>query len=121
MHFRERGQVVQLIRTTYEPGSKKGKSQIVGRLMKGNPLLSDELKKELSTEERKEVATWIEGFGGVVQLKRELAARTLQEQLSLAAEWFAENKGDDARILAAGLVPAWVRLRLALKRNGLVE
>ena len=121
MHFRERGQVVQLIRTTYEPGSKKGKSQIVGRLMKGNPLLSDELKKELSTEERKEVATWIEGYGGVVALKRELAARTLQEQLALAEEWFSEHKGDDARILAAGLVPAWVRLRVALKRNGLVD
>jgi hypothetical protein len=121
MHFRERGQVVQLIRTTYEPGSKKGKSQIVGRLVKANPQVSDELKTELSIEERKEVATWIEGYGGIVQLKRELAARTLQEQLALAEEWFSDHKGDDARILAAGLVPAWVRLRLALKRNGLVE
>lgn len=121
MHFRERGQVVQLIRTTYEPGTKKGKSQIVGRLMKAKPQITDELKKELSTDERKEVATWIEGYGGVVRLKKELAARTLQEQMSLTEDWFAEHKGDDARVVAAGLIPAWVRLRLAMKKGGLID
>ena len=121
MHFRDRGQVVQIIRTKYDPASKKGKSEIVGRLAKVSPKISDELKAALSSEERKEVATWIEGNASVAQLKRELAARTLQEQLSLAEEWFTVHKGDDARVLAAGLIPAWVRLRMALKKNGFIE
>jgi hypothetical protein len=47
--------------------------------------------------------------------------RTLSEQLALAEEWFADQKGDDARVLAATLIPAWAHLRVALKRNGLVE
>ena len=121
MHFRDRGQMVQVIRTKYDPSSKKGKNEIVGRLTKSNPSISDELKSALSAAERKEVEAWIAGNAGVVRLKTELAARTLQEQLALAEEWFANQKGDDARVLVAGLIPAWARLRNLLKRNGLVE
>jgi hypothetical protein len=121
MHFRERDQIVQIIRTKYDAALKRGKNEIVGRLVKANPKISDELAGTLTKEERKEVAAWIEGYAKVGRLKRELAVRTLQEQLTLAEEWFADQKGDDARFLAASLVPAWLRLRAALKKNGLVE
>ena len=59
MHFRERNQVVQIIRTKYDAATKKGKNEIVGRLTKANPKISDELKAALTPEERKEVAAWI--------------------------------------------------------------
>ena len=51
----------------------------------------------LTKEERKEVAAWIEGYATLGRLKRELAARTLQEQLELAQEWFADQKGDEIK------------------------
>jgi hypothetical protein len=121
MHFRERGNVVQIIRTKYDSGSKKGKNEIVGRLVKANPQISDALEKTLTTEERKELAAWLKGHATLERLKRELAVHTLAEQLALAKEWFKAQKGDDARILAATLLPAWVQLRGVLKRNGLVE
>ena len=121
MHFRERGQIVQVIRTTYDPSSKKGKNEIVGRLVKANPQISDALEAALSSEERKELGVWIKGHATVEQLKRELAVRTLPEQLALAEEWFEDQKGDDARALAAALIPAWVQLRIVLKRKGLIE
>lgn len=121
MHFRERGNVVQIIRTKYDSGSKKGKNEIVGRLVKANPQISDALEKTLTTEERKELAAWLKGHATLERLKRELAVHTLAEQLALAKEWFKNQKGDDARILAATLLPAWVQLRGVLKRNGLVE
>jgi hypothetical protein len=121
MHFRERGQVVQVIRTSYDKGKKKGKSEIVGRLVKANPQVSEALAAALAPEEHKEVQAWIAGHATVEGLKRELAVRTIPEQLALAAEWFADKKGDDARLLAASLIPAWTHLRVALKRNGLVE
>ena len=121
MHFREREQIVQIIRTKYDAALKRGKNEIVGRLVRANPKISDELAAALTKEERKEVATWIESYAKVGRLKRELAVRTLQEQLTLAEEWFADQKGDDARFLAASLAPAWLRLRAALKKNGLVE
>src|SRR5260370_26535794 len=111
MHFRERNQIVQIIRTKYDAVSKKGKNEIVGRLPKANLKVSDELSAALTKEERKEVAAWIEGYATVGRLRRELAVRTLQEQLTIAQEWFAEQKGDDARLLAASLTPAWARLR----------
>ena len=121
MHFRERNQVIQIIRTKYDAATKKGKNEIVGRLPKANPKLSDELVAALTKEERKEVATWIEGYATVGRLKRELAVRTLQEQMALAQEWFADQKGDEARVLAASLMPAWARLRSTLKKSALVE
>jgi len=121
MHFRERGQIIQIIRTTYDAKTKKGKSHIVGRLSKARPEISEELRLVLSDQEIKEVAEWIKGNGAIEQLRQELAARTLTAQMSLAAEWLASHKGEDARFLAESLVPAWYRLRAALKRSGFVE
>jgi len=120
MHFRERDQVVQIIRTKYDASKKKGKNEIVGRLAKANPQITDELAAVLTEEERKDVAAWIEGHAHVGNLKRELAVRTLQQQIALAEEWFKENDGEDARQLAASLFPAWVRLRGVLKKKDLI-
>jgi hypothetical protein len=121
MHFRERGNIIQLIRTTYDSSAKKGKNQIVGRLIRANPQVSDDLKAALTAGEREELAAWIQGRATSERLKKELAARTLEEHLTLAREWFRQQKGDEARALAATLSPAWVQLRAVLKRNGLIE
>jgi hypothetical protein len=121
MHFRERDQVVQIIRTKYDAALKRGKNEIVGRLVKANPKITDELAAALTEEERKDVEAWIASHAEVGRLKRELAVRTLQEQLTLAEEWFRDNEGEDARLLAASVIPAWVRLRAVLKKNNLIE
>ena len=121
MHFRERNQIVQIIRTKYDAAEKKGKNEIVGRLPKASPKITDELSAALTKEERKEVTAWIEGYAAIGRLKREIAARTLNEQLALAQEWFADQKSDEARVLAASLMPAWARLRGTLRKNGLIE
>ena len=121
MHFRERDQIVQIIRIKYDAVLKRGKNEIVGRLAKAKPQISDELAAALTKEEHKEVVAWIDGYAKVVQLKKELAVRTLQEQMTSAEEWFADQNGDEARLLAASLVPAWASLRATLKKNGLVE
>jgi hypothetical protein len=121
MHFRARDQIVQIIRTKYDAALKRGKNEIVGRLAKANPKITEELAAVLTMEERKEVAAWIEGYAKVGRLKRELAVRTLQEQLTIADEWFADQRDDEARLLAASLVPAWARLRATLKKNNLIE
>ena len=84
MHFRERGQVVQIIRTSYDSASKRGKNEIVGRLAKSNPKISDELKAALSGEELQEVTAWIGGHASLDRLKRELAVRNLQLRFHVA-------------------------------------
>ncbi len=121
MHFRERNQIIQVIRTKYDAAEKKGKNEIVGRLQKSNPKLTDELSAVLTKEERKEVLAWIEGYATLERLKRELAVRTLHEQLAFAQEWFVDQKGEDARLLVASIIPAWARLRATLRKNSLME
>lgn len=121
MHFRDRGNFVQVIRTNLDPTTKKGKNELVGRLVKGEPKVPEELTATLSAEERKEVATWIAGSARIAKLKSELAARTIHEQLALAQQWFSDQKSDDARLLADGVVQAWVRLRMTLKKSNLIE
>jgi hypothetical protein len=121
MQFREQGQVIQIIRTTQEAGSKKGKKQVIGRLVRVNPQVSEALNATLTVEERKELAAWLKDYARVARLKKELAVRTLSEQLGLAADWFANQKSDDARALASSILLAWHHLRVALKRDGLVE
>lgn len=121
MHFRERGQSIQVIRTVYDADKKKGKNEIVGKIPLLNPEINAELEAVLTEEERKEVHAWIDGQATLGRLKRELAVRTLPEQLTLAETWFNGNKGDEARVLAAALFRAWVKLRVLLKRDGLIE
>ena len=120
MHFRERDNVVQIIRTKYDASKKRGKNEIVGRMARANPKITDELAAALTQDERKDVEAWIEGHAHVGTLKRELAVRTLQEQMTLAEEWFREHDGEDARKLAASLLPAWVRLRAVLKKKDML-
>lgn len=124
MDFTEHGRFVRITRTSHD-GSKKGKkkkkNQIVGRLLKADPQMSKELEVLLSEAERKEVISWIARQASIQQLKRQLAVHTLSEQLSLAEEWFSGSQGEDARFLAASLIPAWGRLRAVLRRSGYLE
>ncbi len=117
MHIRERGQIVQIIRTKYDAGTKKGRNEIVGRMSKSKPQITSELKSALTPQELKEVTAWIGARGAVDQLKKELAVRTLSENLALAEQWFADHKNEDARLLAESVVPAWFRLRSVLKKH----
>lgn len=121
MHIRERGHIVQCIRTKYDPVTKKGKNEIVGRLSKANPQITDQLKAALTSSELKDVNAWIESHASVEQLKKELAVRTLSTNLALAEDWFANHKGDEAHMLAESLVPALMRLRSTLRKNGFLE
>jgi hypothetical protein len=121
MHFRDRGNMIQIIRTSYDAESKKGKNEIVGRLVKSNPQISEALEAALSVEERLELTAWLAGHATLERLKREFAARTLPDQLKLARQWFVDKKDDEARVLAATIIPMWIQLRVVLKQNGLLE
>jgi hypothetical protein len=121
MHFRERGKIIQIIRSSPESGSKKAKNVAIGRLKKSNPEISSKLEAVLSDKERKEVKSWIESYGSTERLKMELAARTLSEQMAITEEWFKDQKGEDARLLAATLYRSWVQLRIVIKKSGLIE
>ena len=88
MHFRSRARVIQVIRTTYDPATKKPKAQVLGTFSKDKPEISDELRLSCQRNELAEVKAYIKNQHQLSRLDLEMAARTLVAQLEKAAQWF---------------------------------
>jgi len=121
MHFRLRKNVVQLVRTLYNPDTKKPKTVDVGRMPLKQPAVSSELRSKLTEDEIAETEEWIEGQFRVNSLKEELAALTLPESISAANRWFSQNTDNPAAMaIALQLLPAFKTLRKMLRGKGLL-
>ena len=121
MHFRLRKKVVQLVRTLYNPDTKKPKTVVVGRMQLKQPTLSPELKSKLTEEEIAEAEEWIGGQFRINSLKEELAVLTLSESISAANRWFSRNADNPAATaIALQLLPAFKTLRKMLRGKGLL-
>ena len=108
MHFRDRGKIVQIIRTSHDADSKKDKNEIVGRLVKSKLQISPELEAKLTAKERKVVVAWIEGCGNIEQLRKQLELEPIgaafpQCYAKVQADLEAEGRkiGDRDTIIAA--------------------
>lgn len=120
MHFRPRGRVIQVIRTKYSAAQKRGKAEIVGRMDRAKLEVTAELKKNCNPAEVKEVESWIKEYSKTERLKAEHAARTLHDQISLAAEWLAAAPAEEARAVVSSIVPQWHVLHAVLKKQNLL-
>lgn len=121
MHFRLRKNVVQLVRTLYNPDTKKPKTVVVGRMLLKQPNVSPELRSKLTEDEIAETEEWIEGEFRMNSLKEELAALTLSESISAANNWFSRNTDKPAATaIALQLLPAFKTLRKTLRGKGLL-
>ncbi len=122
MHFRLRKNVVQLVRTSYNPDTKKPRTVVVGRMPLKQPKLSPELKSELTEDEIAEAEEWIDGQFRMNSLKEELAALTLPESISAAHRWFSRNADNPAAVaIIPQLLPALQALRKVLRKQGLLD
>jgi hypothetical protein len=122
MHFRHRNNLVQVIRTTYDPATKKPHTEIVGRLRRGDTAPDAELLAGCTPDEVEEVRRWIASSMKAHAVAAEHAARTLADQLSKASEWFTSTDDlDSARLLAGEAQQQWVKLRNQLRRAGLLD
>lgn len=123
MHFRIRRHVVQLVRMTYDSAIKRGRAEVVGSVKLVDPVLPDALREKLTSAEQLEFEAWLATHHRVDQLKQELAALTLAEQMAQAQRWF-ERQGEnqaEAQLVAYGLLRSWQPLRKVLKQHGLLE
>jgi hypothetical protein len=122
MHFRYRNNLIQVIRTIYDPATKKPRTEIVGRLRRGDLEPGAELLAACTPAEADEVRRWIASHMKADAVAAEHAARSLAEQMAKATEWFASTKDQDsARVLAADLMQQWMKLRAQLRRDGLLD
>ena len=121
MHFRLRRNVVQLIRTLYDPATKKPKALVVGNMPLRQPELSPELKRKLTEAEIAEAEAWIDVQHRMNSLKEEFAALTLPESIALAQRWFSRNADSPAAAaVIPQLLPALQSLRKMLRNKGLL-
>ena len=122
MHFRLRNNIVQVIRTTYDPATKKPRAEIVGRLRRGDVVPGADLLAACTPAEVEEVQRWIASHLKAQAVTAEHAARTLSEQLNRAGEWFASTDDlDTARLLAVEVQQQWMKLRNQFRRGGLLD
>jgi len=101
MHFRIRKNVVQLVRTEYNPEKQRPKTTVVGKMPLSNPVLTQELAGLLSVDELEEAKAWINHKNRITLLQEEVAALTLADTLSLANRWFKRQGESEAAIAAA--------------------
>ena len=87
MHFRERGGSVQLVRTTYDPDTKKPKQEIVGRMRRAKMEVTNDLAAQLTDEEKGELTSYIERVGNLDLLSRKLEAHTLLRTVNSAIDY----------------------------------
>ena len=121
MHFRLRKNVVQLVRTLYNPDTKRPRTEVVGRMLLKQPKVSPELRSKLTEDEIVEAEGWIEGEFRLNSLKEELAALTLPESISAAHRWFSRNSDNPAAAaIVPQLLPALQALRKVLRKQGLL-
>jgi hypothetical protein len=122
MHFRLRNNLVQVIRTTYDPASKKPRTEIVGRLRRGDTEPDADLLATCTPDEVEEVRRWIASSMKAHAVAAEHAARSLAEQMARANEWFASAPDKEAaRLLASDVQQQWVKLRHQFHRDGLLD
>lgn len=122
MHFRVRRNVIQLIRTSYDAGKKRGVNTTVATVKVTEPVLTAEIRALLTQEEIESFERWLTRHRHVEELKEEVAAMALVESLAAAQRWF-EREGNSfiARDVAQDVMAQWLSLRRAWAKRGVLE
>lgn len=120
MHFRFRGNNIQVVKSQPDPDSGKAKSTPLGSINRATLAISDKLRGACSPEELKEIEAWVRHYQTVDNLKKKHAALTLPEQMAAATRWFAQASPEESRQVADDILATTVVLRRMLARRGLI-
>ncbi len=120
MHFRFRGNSIQVVKSKPDDRTGKAKSVPIGSINRATLAMSDKLRGNCSSAELKEIEAWVKRYQAVDKLKLRHSALTLPEQLSAAARWFEKASVEEARQVAEDTLAATAELRRVLNRRGLL-
>lgn len=117
MHFRMRSNVVQLIRTTYDADSKRGKNEVVGTVQRRNMTLTDQVAAKLTEEEKQEFNSFAAAYHNTIALQAKVYAYQIGDitQQAIAAAEAAE--GPDQEMMVANLTAAAMEIRKYVGRK----
>ena len=120
MHFRFRGNSIQIVKSQNDQETGKAKSVPLGSINRASLLVSDKLRANCSPSELQEIETWVKGYQSVVDLKNKHAALTLSEQMGAAIGWFEKADQAEARQAVDDILATWALLRAVLNKHGLL-
>lgn len=120
MHFRFRGNNIQVVKTAPDRDTGKMKSTPMGSINRATMTVSEKLRSNCSPDELREIQAWVTRYQAVDVLKLKHAALTLPEQMAAAIQWFDTASPDDARQTADDILSTMAVMRQALHRRGLL-
>ena len=115
MHFRVRGNNVQVVKTVVDKKTLKSKSVPAGSVNLNTGVLSDELLAALSEKEVHEVRRWIEGRQKMAKLRQEVEAHLLEERIYETINWMKTAPPAAADLVAESLRAMSAFRRAAIK------
>ena len=80
MHYRFRGNNIQVVKSRLNSKNGKAKSVPLGSINRATLAISDKLRNNCSPEELAEIESWVKQYQGIDELKNKVAALTLPEQ-----------------------------------------
>jgi len=117
MHFRMRSNVVQLIRTTYDADSKRGKNEVVGTVQRRNMTLSDQVAGKLTEEEKQEFNTFAAAYHNSTALQAKVYAYQIADIAQQAITAAEAAEGPDHDMMIANLTTAASEIRKYIGRK----
>jgi hypothetical protein len=120
VHFRFRGNSIQVVKSKPDGSTGKAKSIPLGSINRATLAISDKLRKNCSSTEVKEIEAWVKRYQAVDDLKYKYAALTLPEQIAVAIRWFEKATPVEAFQVADDTLTATAALRRVLNKRGLL-
>jgi len=120
MHFRFRGNNIQVVKSQMDPKTGKAKSTPLGSINRATLAISEKLAANCSSGELKEIKAWVTRYQGVGELKSKVVALTLPEQIGTAIAWYEKADLAEAREPAGEVLAAFALLRRVLVKRELV-
>ena len=119
MQFRERSQVIQLIRTVYDPKIKRGRSELVGRIDKQTARIDDVIRSACTSDELREIESFLAARSALLSHgATHESASQLASRMRLAESYFRTPGSADQALLAAEIFTAWDDLKKAMHKAG---
>ncbi|HWQ39837.1 MAG TPA: hypothetical protein VNM24_14745 [Burkholderiales bacterium] len=117
MHFRFRGNNVQVVKSQLDPKTGKAKSVPIGSINLARLEIGDKLASNCSAAELKEIENWLKRRRGIEELKAKVAALTLPENISSALKWFAKAPPEEIEEVADDVLVGIRQLRKVLQKR----
>ena len=120
VHFRFRGNNIQVVKTQPDRTTGKAKSVPIGSINRATLAISDKLRSNCSSSELNEIEAWVKRYQVVDELKLKHAALTLPDQMAAAIRWLETASPVEARQIADDILTTTAALHRVLNRRELL-